>query len=366
MKIGILTYHWVKNYGGNLQAYALKETLKEIFQCKVNIIDYRPDIVVKPYAIINKANPVLFLKTLIASPVTFQKYKKYSKFIKQYGNLSKQTYYQEEELKIINQQYDVFITGSDQVWNTRITGQLLDSYCLSFADQSKKRISYAASIGNSEIEEKYKEQYKEKLNQLDAISVREETAQKLLQPLIDKKIEIVLDPTLLLNKEKWNRVAIEPKIKSSYILVYSLEENKQLNKIVNYIAKITGLDVITFDLRNKYVNGKKSAYMSGPREFIGWFKKAEYVITNSFHGTIFSLIYHKKFYTIPHSNRGSRMTDLLSMLNLSDRVLYHINDLKEKNLEEEINYKTIEEVLYSKQEQSIQFLKRAVKGEENE
>lgn len=360
MKIGIITFHNAKNYGASLQAYALRKALNTKFQADAEIINYRPNVIEKTFKIFNFVSPKILLKSIALAPMTIKKYNRFSKFSKLYHNLSKKTYYTEQELKDI-ENYDVCITGSDQVWNTRVTEGLLDSYTLNFIENPDIiKISYAASIGNSSIEKQYEEEYREKIEKIDAISVREETAKEVLKKVVDKPIDVVLDPTLLLTEKEWNEIATLPNKNKKYILVYCLEENKELNEIVSYMAKKLGLEIVTFAIKNKYGSATTSAYASGPREFLGLFKNAEYIITNSFHGTTFSIIFHKKFYTVPHSARGSRMIDLLNKLDLSDRIVHNKEEIEQKEVNAIIDYRKVDEKITIEREASMEYLRKNI------
>lgn len=365
MKIGILTFHNAKNYGATLQAYALRKILETNLKEDAYIIDYEPEVIEKTFHIFQHQNWKTLLKSILLAPMTIKKYNRFKTFSRQYHHLSQKQYHQEVELGELPKEYQAFITGSDQVWNTRVTEGLLDSYTLNFVTEPNiKKISYAASIGNSTIEEEYRQCYQEKLDKLDYISVREETAKMVLEKILQKPIEVVLDPTLLLQQKEWNEIAIDPKKNNKYILVYCLEENKELNAMVSYMAHKLKLDIVTLAIKNKYGSNTSCAYTSGPREFIGLFKNAEYVVTNSFHGTTFSIIYHKKFYTVPHSNRGSRMIDLLNKLELNHRIVHTASELQKKELEEEIDYSKVDEIVENKRKGSIDFLKNALGKEE--
>ena len=371
-KVEIITFHSAHNYGAMLQVYALEKILEKM-KNEVKIINYRNPNIDKSYKVIKitKGNIVKKLKSIASNVVYFNKnytrYKNFNNFMNNELNLTI-PYESENYLKQNPPQADIYITGSDQVWNKSITKNLEDSYTLNFGQANVKRISYAASIGNSNIEKEDRKEYKEKLSKIDYISVREETAKKALSQIINKPIEVVLDPTLLMTKEQWNeKIENINKSKEKYILAYVVEKNEEYLKIVNYLSNKTGLKVIHFGKRNRgYQNILENAYSKGPFEFISLIKNAEYVVATSFHATVFSIIYNKKFFIVPHLKTGSRVTNLLDKLGIENRVYNKFEDFKKIDYTFETNYNKVEEKIEQEREKSINFLKWAIEGEENE
>ena len=367
-KIGIMTFHSAHNYGALLQGYALQEKIKEMgHECK--IINYRNKVIERPYKILKLQfkNVKAFIKSLIRSIIFLipntQRAHNFNKFIKNKFDLT-EPYYTEKSLKLNPPKCDIYIAGSDQIWNTDIANGLEDAYTLNFGGESIKRISYAASIGNDKIEEKYKEIYKSKLQNLDEISVREEEAKDILQELIDKPIEVTLDPTLLLSKEHWESLLEEKRIgKEKYILAYIVAPNDDFYKMVEELSNQTGLKIVHFERRNKnYKNVLKSFYKEGPISFISLIKNAEYIITTSFHATVFSIIFNKKFIVVSNSKTSSRLANLLKKLNLNSRLISTLDDLKKLDYDEQIDYETAEKLLEKERNKSIAFLKKAIEN----
>ena len=372
-KIGITTFHKAHNYGAVLQAYALKKTLEKENN-QVEFIDYISDDMEKMYKVIkiSKKNMYTRVKSFIAALVYYRKnksrYNKFNKFINKNFRMTRK-YNSIEELKKDPPQEDIYITGSDQVWNPEITGGLSDIYTLNFGSDKINRISYAASIGNNALG---KEDYKGKLSKINYISVREETAKNLLQPLVDKTISVVVDPTLLIDSKEWEEeFDLKDNEKEPYILTYHVAEYPEYVKIINELSRKTGLKVITFEKRKKknYNSILRCAYSDGPEEFVRLIENAKYVVTTSFHATVFSIIFHKKLFVVPHNTTGSRMIDLLNKLGLQDRIYYSLEEFKNCDYDREINYKKVEEKLSKEREESLNFLKNALncgKDDENE
>ena len=369
-KIGITTFQKAHNYGAVLQAYALKNVLEKENN-EVEFVDYISKNMEKQYKIIkiNKRNLFTRFRSFISALVYLKENKsRYNNFNKFINNNLKMTqkYNSIEELKQNPPQKDIYITGSDQVWNPQITNGLSDVYTLNFGSDKINRISYAASIGNNNLGN---EDYKNKLSKINYISVREETAQKLLQPIINKPINVVLDPTLLLNNKEWeNLFDLKDREKEPYILTYHVSEYPEYVKIINDLSKKTGLKVITFEKRkkNNYNNILRCAYTDGPEEFVRLNKNAKYFVTTYFHASVFSIIFHKKLFVVPHNTTGSRMLDLLNKLGLKDRAFYTLEEFQKSNYDTEIDYKKVEEILELERNKSLDFLKRALKNSKDD
>lgn len=365
MKAGILTFHYVYNYGAVLQVYALQKTLSNYCD-EVYVVNYVSKDVIAPYKIITydkslgvRTNARKILKNITVLPFKLGQKIKFNKIMRHKLNLTCK-YGTEAQLKTISPKFDVFVCGSDQVWNPLITNGVSDAYFLNFGNKNVKRISYAASIGVDKIEEEYKNEIISRVNKLDYISVREKTAAKELEKICDKKIDVVLDPTLLLSKEEWANIMIAPPVKEKYLLVYVLEDNPALVEIVNYISDLLNLKVIHFGIRKKFEREIKRAYVSSPEEFLGYFHNASFVVTNSFHGTVFSVINQKQFVVIPHRTRGTRMKDFLNSVSLEDRIVYDVSDISDEMIKHDIDYSIPQMLLDSEKAKSLEFLENAL------
>lgn len=370
-KVGIVTFHNTDNYGAELQAYALQETVKSLGdKYDVKIIDYRNSILEKNYKLFSIKGEnirlkirslignIIYLKKNICRRKSFRMYRKSNFYL-----TSK--YKSDKKIKNEYPKFDIYITGSDQVWNHNIVGELSDIYTLNFGDKNIRRISYAASIGLNSISEEYKEIYFKKLQCLDSISVREKKAKDILNQIVNKNIEVVLDPTLLLTKIEWNKKIenLEKKNKKEkYILAYVVAPDKEYTKIVNQLSKKTGLKIIHFGKKDIYKGIQESAYTEGPLEFINYIRNAEYVVATSFHATVFSIIFNKNFFIVPHKNTSSRVTNLLERLNLSDRIFYSNEEFEKFNINAEIDWNSVEKMLSIERTNSIDWLKNALEG----
>lgn len=358
-QVGIVTFHRAYNYGAILQVYALKNTIEKLGK-KACVVDYYNNYIYKNYKLFHpfRKNIVKYMKDIFFDLRYLNQKKKrincFEKFINSNLNLLPLEF--ENELECV-------ITGSDQVWNYNITGGLDDYYTLNnFQNENIKKISYAASVGDSSLILNKEEEFKEKISKLDYISVREEETKEILSKIITNTVDVVLDPTLLLDKSEWiektNEIECE---KEKYIFAYVVEPDNEYIKIVNELSKRTNLKVIYADINNPgYINGYKSMYSEGPMEFVNYIKNAEYIVTTSFHATVFSVIFNKNFWVVPHKKTGARVTNLLKKLNLMNQIIYTLDEFEKVDCMKKINYEISNEILNNEKEKSIDWLNNAI------
>ena len=271
--------------------------------------------------------------------------------------------YNETSIRNCSTSYDIFITGSDQVWSG-----CSSAFLLGFVE-GKKKISYAASIARKEITKEHSDFIKKKLYDYTAISVRDETDKKIISQITDKEVEIVLDPVFLLNRDEWDKIATANYYNKDYVFCYFLGDCPKYKKMVKRFAKKKRLKIINIphfvDNENK-VNkhdiffGDIRAYDVSPADFISLIRGSSFVFTDSFHALVFSIIYHKQFFAFDRISKygvmNSRITNLLSKFNLLDR--YYCDGKKTASLLElkSIEYDKCESILSSEKNKSIQFL----------
>ncbi len=376
-KIGIITIVKVNNYGAELQAFALQKKLQDL-GCDAEIIDYLfykhkkhiRTAGAKPWISIgfkNQLKEILYpffysIKTALYRSSKQKREKKFDEFHAANTKFSR-TFRSMDELYKAKLDYDVFVTGSDQVWNPS-SNTNLDPYFLTFAPKDKKRISYASSFGVSEVPPATIPFYKERLQQFSAISVRESQAVDLVKRISGKPALHVLDPTLLLAKNEWNRIAKNPDIQKSYILLYILSPSDYATRLAESVSKQTGWKIVrickeaTREDKNKTIQNIIDA---GPSEFVGWFLNASFVITNSFHGTAFAINFSKPFYTVAptHKTNNSRQQSLLDLLGLEKRLLKQTNRFPNAN-NLQLNFTNVNVFLNKEREKSIDYLINAI------
>ena len=343
--VGILTFHDAHNYGAVLQVYALKKYISSLGY-DVRVVNYHhhtiPDGFPKKRKI-NSIKPKKVIEFLHSQKDHLIRWEKFNKFIKELTDDEEKVYTTEEELEKLN--FDYWICGSDQIWNTEITGKFNKGFFLDFETNGKK-ISYAVSMGIPELPKEYEEQFKKSINKLHNISVREETLKKYCEKFTDKEVTKTIDPTLLLGEDDYNELILENTINERYILIYALGPDERLTKIAQKISKEKHLKIIELNDFKKRKYFCEQISNAGPHEFLTLIKNAEVIITNSFHGTIFSILFKKEFYTLTRLNRNSRMENILEIVDMKDRLIDKIEDIENvqkqdyekamKNLEEEV------------------------------
>ena len=358
-KAAIFTwYNDDRNCGQTLQAFALQKAIeKEDNSIDATIITYRNDVRKKIYR-----NRILYpiRKWLRMNRRMRIRQKKFDLFIADYMKVSKPLYKKKQILNYLRKtKVTSLIVGSDQVWNPQ--RKLDDVYFLNFGNGFYKA-SYASSMMSPALELQYREDLERAgtyLNDFDYISVREKSAVNILKNYCNKKVVNVLDPVFLLDKSEWAGIEKNPNIpQKRYILVYCLGEIGECIKIVDRIYRESGLPVIYIDLDNKIdipANWNK-VYNTGPAEFIWLIHHAEYVCCDSFHGTAFSIIFKKNFFTVPSIrtflSNMYRVTDLLDILGLNER--YIETDIFPQM---EIDYKEVNANLEKEIEKSRKYLR---------
>ncbi len=334
MKVGVITFHSANNYGATLQTWALQKVLRE-YGLDAGVIHYHPDIIDNLYDPMEGSRGIKRslkrLRITMNNPVSLARYDRFQEFLKKNFNLigDFRTY---QELKDANLDLDAYIVGSDQVWNVEHSGGYDPTFFLEFSEPGKKRIAYAASVGSDYIQPRYKVDFRRALESFTSISVRERSIAAAVKDLTDRPVDIVLDPTLLLQKDDYEEIKVPSKIRDPYILVYMIERNEQVIALANQISIALGIPLIQRRPTRGFKNELPPFYTEHAGEFIGLIEGASYVITNSFHGTVFSIIYERPFVSMLHSDTGSRTVDLLTELKLQSHILYNIAEFKEFNM----------------------------------
>jgi len=378
-KIGILTIVNVDNYGAELQAFALHRKLKDLGHDNeiINYLyyihpEYKTTSRSKPIFKISTINKlkwkaiktVNFFKRLLWSKEAKNRGNRFNSFHQKNTKFSK-TFKSYDELYNANLNYDIYIIGSDQVWNPTSQTSILP-YFLTFAPKTSKKLSYAPSFGVSDIPLDQQDVYKECLNNIDVLSSRERRGTEMIKEITGREATHVVDPTLLLSKEEWSSIASLPKLKSDqpYILIYVITYSPYIKKLAEYLSDKTGYRLIRI-CKNA---GKEDANVNienisdaGPAEFLGYFSKASFVVSNSFHGTIFSTIFNKPFYTIipGHKSNTVRQRDLLNLMGLESRLIAEGGEFPNPN-SFDVDFTEANKIISAKINDSISYLKNAV------
>lgn len=323
MKIGILTFHRAHNYGAVLQCYALKSYLNSLGHSTI-VVDYKPSYFHYGLFVWYKwisLNPFKMKKKIKTQFHTFhiskKRYKAFNHFINDYIAPQK------VNLNNENNDIDLIILGSDQIW--RKNGESFDPIFWGDFSAAKhaKLISYAASMGRSSLSDAEQYQVRSWLKNFSSIMVRENSLKDLLAPLTEKNVEVVADPTLLLSQQEWDKIAVKPKHKRPYVLVYQVIEHPSAIEIAKEAAKELDADIIEIaSIVTDVPVNHCVVYDASPCEFLGWMASASLVVTTSFHGTAFSIIYRRPFLSIKQQKSSDlRISSILDNFNLLDRFV---------------------------------------------
>lgn len=352
MKIGIVTFQETNNYGALLQNYALQTVIKKAGH-EVETIDYKSAYIGKPLGIRHLKNKGLMTYLLgVAGYFIYLPRTKANKKLRSKIHYSRRV--NGRTIRELANDYDLYITGSDQVWNYKLTG-MDPYYMLGFVKDKSKCVSFSASIGVTEIDRSKYKPIRHYLKNYKYISVREDSAKDALSKVINNDIDVISDPTIMLGKEEWSVLATrKPKFK--YVYVYQLGVSNDVVMMAKKIAKEEGLRIVFTPFPvGKPVKGRYHI-AAGAEDVVSYIKNAEYVITDSFHGTMLSIIFGKKFFTKcagTHAGVGSRIHDMLDKYGLLDRLLSDDSDYQK-----EIDYKRVTEVIESEKSKCFEALRK--------
>lgn len=368
--IGLLTFYWADDFGAMLQCFALKEHLNTYE--KTVVIPYFPKALRSRYRVLHKKSWQSSLSKIIemVKPPTvlntINRRIKMIDFRKQHFCDANKTIALSGEIPQCFSNIDTYVVGSDQVWNPKITEGFQDGYFCTFKNDTKKRtrfVSYAASIGMSALKEDCNEYLRRNLQNFDAISIREAGSKEYLSQFCEKEPLCVLDPVFLLSHSQWEeQIQSIPKHNEKYIFVYCAEENKQLISYAKKLASEKGLKIYVCD--NFFPQwflqcqgGFTLKNEANPFDTLSYLRDAEYVVTNSFHGLVTSIIFEKQFAVFPHSVRSERQTSLLNTVQLNARV---VTDIDSFDIDEKIDYEKSKTLLDVKIKESKDFIQNEI------
>ena len=368
MKVSIITRHAIANYGSLLQSIATEKIFKKI-GFDTEIINYIPenekienliDSYIKNSSFWNRNFVTRTTYKMLQKNNIYTMNMKFKEFQKQFLNISDLEYNSKDDFKKNKPLADIYCTGSDQVWGAIGSAKYDENYFLDFLDKNDIAISYAASFGKDKICDELLKELPSLTRKYRGILVREDSAVNILEDSGIDNVEQVIDPTLFLNQEDWDNICINKKmIDENYILIYQLHHNKNLEKYAKKVAKITGKKLVRINT-SKYFKFKvgKFVYLPNPGEFLSYIKYADLVLTDSFHGTCFSIIYNKEFIDILPGVTGTRITSLLKVFSLNDRLVKDYNDVS--ILQKRINYSDVNSKLKKEQSDSMKKLTKVI------
>ena len=366
MKVAVITLKDSPNYGGILQAYALQVAIKKLgHQCE--LIDYMTDDFRKKFSFFGKPprmKTIYWIYKKVQYPIMVQMMRKMMPF---YNHMDLTRHFEsKEQLFELNNDYDAFVTGSDQVWACDLNCYD-DSYFLSFAKSDKLKFSYAASFGRTleMMTDDEKSFISKQMIDYKCISVREASSVKICSALWNRQdAQPVLDPTLLLDKDDWSKVTVKP-AQQKYVLCYLMQSRKndtEALKFAKRIAKGRGLKLVKICRGLTSLLWGETLYVPTVEEWLGLFMNAEYIVTNSFHGVAFSVNFNRNFTAFvegdPESGRNSRLNNICTALKLNNRI--NQVGVKGKVDTSDIFYKEVNKRLQLLRSQSLNYLSNAL------
>jgi len=359
MKTLTVTFHHSHNYGALFQMFALHSKIKsmghenlvletELDPSKRKNKSYNPKVILR--------NAYMYVCGKIRKKELQMLYKSFADFKKNHVNFTV-PYTSMDDLRNNPPDVDAMITGSDQVWNMTTIPSMIPSRFLDFGNPDAIRFSYAASIENMHYSEEQKEYAKEQLKKFKGITLREKSACDFIESFSGLHTESLLDPVFLFEKKEWNAIAKQPRIQGPYILCYQVLSNKLMQKVVNKLQKDTGYPVVSIcNVSFKWIRADYSFFDVSPEEFLGLYSNASYIVTTSFHGTAFGIIFNKKTYTIPRNISSNRICDLMNLVGLEDYVVKSEKKLSNTS----IDWDRVNLIIDGERNRAIQFLHQMI------
>lgn len=366
MNISVITFHRAYSYGAVLQAYATQKLLEK-HKCEVALIDFMPEIDIYGLRLEttrmgsrwNKNAITRQLYSILKRPDYVRYDLVFNQFVNAYLSLSPRSYATIDELRTNPPTADMYCTGSDQVWNKDITQKCKEVFYLTFLPEGAKRISFSSSFGKAALSDGEKSETKQWLSKYAAISVREQSGLDILNNLGILNSVWLLDPTLLLTKQDWMEMIPARSIKQDYVLIFQLIKNKEFDHYARAFAKQKGLKLIRISTAyNHILKAGRLLYCPKVEEWLSLFCNAEYIITDSFHGTAFSINFNKKFVCVFPPHRTTRLESVLKLTGLTGRVLTDYDDFT--IADKPIDYMRVNAILNAERKKADAFLINAI------
>lgn len=374
MKVGLVSYHKEPNYGTMLQAYALAEAVRS-FGVDCEYLNY-VNADKRPYLVTRFLNAARFLYRLFKKtekgefdfffePPFENTRNAFREFHDRHIPTSRRLYYA-NDVNEANDDYSFFIVGSDQTWSRYMNRMPRTINFLRFVEDDSRKRSYAPSIGTLHIEESYGKRLGTELAAFGYLSCRERPNCDLLKSLLGRDVQYVLDPTLLLRPADWNKLVNEPLIKDGYILAYILGTKSCISDFAEALGREKGLPVYYVVTRPDYLSKKRLLLDIGPSDFVGLIRDASYVVTDSFHGTLFSINYNVNFYSFAKRSvakdaltyDNDRISSFLEELGIAHRF----KDDHDSGFDEDVDFDKVNQRLEPLRRQSLDYLKNMLNG----
>ena len=365
MKVEIITLHRITNFGSMLQTFATQTAIEKLGH-EAEVLDFVPEGISFKRANWPQNNVPAWKKLIKLPPllaVNLIEYHDVNRFLRKYIQLSPKRYgcYQD----IINDipVADAYLSGSDQVWNTQNNNpsEDLKAYYLGFVPEGKKRIAYAGSFGKNTFTVEEERIIKEYIAKYDYVSVREDDGLKILQYFgFDNGIHVV-DPTLLLRGDDWRKFASVKKApKPGYVFVYNLNRNGLIKEVAHAIAKDKGLRIVNFADTFDFIKGAENRFGNTAEDFVNHIAYADYVVTDSFHGTAFSLNLNRQVIVVKAPRYNSRIESILRVAGLLESRLVGSVEEGQKAASVPIEYQVVNPRIEAERERSYNYLKNAL------
>ncbi|MCK9217532.1 MAG: polysaccharide pyruvyl transferase family protein [Firmicutes bacterium] len=354
MKIGILTYHFSNNnYGAVLQTFASCQILKQL-GVQPEVINLLPN---KPIGLIEKLKNRT--KSFIFNNIQFECFRK------RYFDLTK-PFYHFDDLKVLNDYFEGFYVGSDQVWRASMANENLSHYFLDFAQDSKIKMSYAASFGIDKWEGTVHDIgfFQKLLHRFNAVSVRENDGVSICKKIFDKKAVSVLDPVLLLEKYHYMRIIKKHKKfnKDSFIAYHLIQDKLATSDFFRDVKNKSELNIINLYGNEKKLFGKSGLRFYSVENWLYGILQAEFIITDSFHCLLFALIFEKNFVCVPNKHGGvSRIKNILKMIGLEHRFISCSEVDLTQLTSQKIDFSKVQKNLYHLKKFSIEYIQHSFK-----
>lgn len=367
MKASIITLHTVNSFGSVLQTYATQKVFQKL-GLEVEFVDYWRECNSEKY----------YLDKFLEGPkmLTYQKYwdhfllrdltrlplrfmmkrtrRPMRKFINKYINLSPRSYNSSDELDENPPLADIYVTGSDQVWNSIHNQGIEYPYFLTFAPQNKLRIAYASSIGRETLDKEEKKEMVNLLERFQYISVREQSAVNLLKEM-GVKSKLVLDPTLMLTKEEWLEIASSKLDDKPYLLIFQLNKNKMMDDYAIKLARNNEWNIVRISPSiTAKLKGKEHIVWPDVGALLSYFNNSACILTDSFHATAFAINFSRNFLVVLPPRFSTRLTSILDLFGLESRIITDFQDFDKVN--RDIDYAAIQKDLQRKREENLGYL----------
>lgn len=337
MKVGLITFHRAHNMGAVLQAAALRQYIQDNI-CRCEIVDFVPNNQARSVSVRVKVKRWLVKLRRVAKK---DRIAKFEAFRKKNYRLSKKTYYGDLALLNNTPAYDVVISGSDQIFNTTLSGTSESYYLRPW--KNTKKISYASSFGRSDISEDEYRLIRQELPGFESLSAREESAAQLIRQEIGREVQVVTDPVFLLSREDWTQKCEKTSLPEKYALAYAMEYSQAMEAAIRNQMQEMPVYLICGSESAKDLPGQKITDC-GPGEFLSYLKHADRIVTNSFHGTSFSMIFGKPLLCVAHTTRNARLKNILQQSGNADKLITTTEDagrVSKMLIDGELSYKAM-------------------------